>query len=74
MRQHNRNRAASPSLLIVAGVAFCVTEILTGAQEKPADLSTEGYTPIKAEAKQLMRVFVRRVTDSMHAAANADRI
>src|SRR6516165_3846821 len=52
MRQPNRSRAVSPSLLGLAGVAFCVTEVLTGAQEKPANLSTEGYTPTQAEAKQ----------------------
>src|SRR5262245_40880759 len=53
MRQHNRNRAVSPSLLLLAGVAFCVTKALTAAQEKPANLSaTEGYTPLPAEAKQ----------------------
>jgi len=52
MRQHNRNRAVSPSLLLLAGVAFCVSEALIGAQEKPANRSTEGYTPILAEAKQ----------------------
>jgi len=52
MRQHNRNRAVSPSLLLLAGVAFCVSEVLTGAQEKPANRSTEGYTPLQAETKQ----------------------
>src|SRR5215468_5552381 len=52
MRQHNRNRAVSPSLLLLAGLAFCVSEVLTGAQEKPANRSTEGYTPLQAEAKQ----------------------
>src|SRR5215469_10477022 len=46
MRQHNRSRA------VLAGVAFCVAAVLTWAQEKPSDPSTEANARIQADAKQ----------------------
>src|SRR6516162_8412391 len=46
MRQHKRSRA------VLAGVAFCVAAVLTWAQEKPSDPSTEANARIQADAKQ----------------------
>ena len=52
MRQHNRSRAVIPPLSLLAGVAFCIAAVLTWAQEKPSDPSTEANARIQADAKQ----------------------
>jgi putative heme-binding domain-containing protein len=52
MGQHNRSRGVLPPPALLTGVAFCVAAVLTWAQEKPADPSTEANAAIQAEARQ----------------------